>query len=1074
MSMGGRIRGLRVAPAIALGLACWAAVAARADETPADVVIQGGVLIDGSGAPRRRADVAIKGDRVIAVGDLAGTARVRTVDASGLVVAPGFIDLHTHSDDGIVADKARLNLNYITQGVTTIVTGNCGSGPIDVKAYFDKIDARGAGSNVVHLIPHGSLRRAVLGVEDREPTRDETARLKELAKAAMDAGAWGMSTGLIYVPSRYGRTPELVELAKLVHGYGGIYASHIRTEEDGLLDAVDEALAIGEQSGAPVHVSHLKASGRRNWGKTAQALAKIADARANGRAASADQYPYVASSTSLGAMVVPHWAVRVSKEEFAQIADDPVQGPKLREEILRELESRMGGAAIRLTTYAPKPSRVGKDLETIAKEEGTTPLEVVLDVQRHGGTQAINFSMSEDDVRAVMQSDFVATASDGGARGELNDANRPHPRSFGTFPRKIRYAEDDRVITLEHAIRANAGLPASILGLRDRGVVRPGAFADLVVFDPKTFRDAATFDEPQKYAEGARYVFVNGVPLIDEGKRPEFPAADAKLPGRALRLRQDGPADVVLLPGRIWTGDKAKPWAEALATRDGAIVAVGSREEVLAWKGPSTRVIEAPGTLATPGLVDAHGHIEMLGASLLQLDLRGVKTLDEVARRIKEHAATLPADAWVLGANWDQSLWPGGEFPDASTLDAASPDRPVWLSRVDGHAGWANTEAMKRAEVDAKSQPPSDGQIHRLPDGRPSGVFIDGAMGLVGRVVPPASREDLRKRTLAAQDRILAYGLTGIHDAGVSRSEAEVFAELDREGLLKIRVYAMASPPSGREVEFVSKPPASPSGGRFEMRAIKLFIDGAMGSRGALLFEPYADDPHNTGLLLIDPETLEKTTVAALKNGWQVAVHAIGDKGNALVLDAFAAARKAVPEAADPRLRIEHAQVVRKEDVPRFAALGVIASMQPSHASDDLRWADARLGPGRVDGAYAWRWFLDAGVRLAFGSDFPVEVVDPQWGLYAALTRQEADGSPAGGWHPDQRMSLDETLRAFTAGSAYAAFAEDRLGVLKPGFRADLTVFDRDLFQSPPADVLTAKVKYTIVDGEVAFEAARP
>lgn len=1048
---------------------------AAADEAPADLVFEGGTVVDGTGSPRSRADVAIKGDRIVAVGDLRGMARVRTIDAAGLVVAPGFIDLHTHSDDGIVSDKARLNLNYITQGVTTIVTGNCGSGPIDAKGYFDKIDGAGAGSNVVHLIPHGSLRRAVLGVEDREPTAEEMEKLKALAKAAMDAGAWGMSTGLIYVPSRYGRTPELVELAKLVHGYGGIYASHIRSEESGLLDAIDEALAIGEQSGAPVHVSHLKASGRRNWGKTAQAIEKIAAARAAGRIATADQYPYIASSTTLGAMVVPHWAVRVSKEEFAKLADDPVQGPKLRAEIQEALDERMGGAAIRLTRYEPKPSRIGKDLDAIAKEEGTTPLEVVLDVQRHGGTQAINFGMSEDEVRTVMQSDFVATASDGGARGPVNDGTRPHPRSFGTFPRKIRYAEDEHVITLEHAVRANSGLPASILGLVDRGVIRPGAYADLVVFDPQTFRDKATFEEPMQYAQGAKFVLVNGVAVIADGAPVDFPAGAGKLPGRALKLKQDGPADVVLIPGRIWTGDRANPWAEALAARGGEVVAVGTRAEAMAWKGPSTRVIEAPGTLATPGLIDAHGHVEMLGAGLRQLDLRGVASLEEVAAKVKAYADGLPADAWVLGANWDQSLWPGEAYPDASVLDAAAPGRPVWLSRVDGHAGWASTEAMKRAKVDAATQPPSDGQIYRHPDGRPTGVFIDGAMGLIGRVVPPASREEIRDRILAAQGHILARGLVGVHDAGVSRREAEVFRELDAEGLLKLRCYAMASPPAGKEAESLAiSPVAASPGARFEMRAVKLFIDGAMGSSGALLFEPYADGPDNKGLLLIDPKTLEATTVAGLRSGWQIAVHAIGDRGNALVLDAFAAARKAVPTAADPRLRIEHAQVVRKEDVARFAELGVIASMQPSHASDDMRWADARLGPGRVDGAYAWRWFLDAGARVAFGSDFPVEVVDPQWGLYAALTRQDREGNPPGGWHPDQRISLEETLHAFTAGAAYAAFAEDRLGVLKPGLRADVTVFDRDLFSVTPADVLAAKVSYTVIDGEVVYDSNRP
>ena len=261
-----------------------------------------------------------------------------------------------------------------------------------------------------------------------------------------------------------------------------------------------------------------------------------------------------------------------------------------------------------------------------------------------------------------------------------------------------------------------------------------------------------------------------------------------------------------------------------------------------------------------------------------------------------------------------------------------------------------------------------------------------------------------------------------------------------------------ATLPAGGEVDFVSRRP-SPSleKSRFELRAVKLFMDGAMGSRGALLFQPYHDDPKNFGLMLIDPHLLEAITTGALKNGWQVCTHAIGDKGNALVLDAYAAARQAVPEARDPRLRIEHAQVVRKRDVARFAELKVIASMQPSHASSDLRWADARLGPGRVDGAYAWRWFTEAGVTLAHGSDFPVEIVNPFWGIFAAITRQDAEGKPAGGWQPAQKLTLHEALRGFTRGAAYAAYAEDRVGTLKPGYRADLTLIDRDLFEVDPA-----------------------
>jgi predicted amidohydrolase YtcJ len=381
---------------------------------------------------------------------------------------------------------------------------------------------------------------------------------------------------------------------------------------------------------------------------------------------------------------------------------------------------------------------------------------------------------------------------------------------------------------------------------------------------------------------------------------------------------------------------------------------------------------------------------------------------------------------------------------------------------------------MRRAKVAKDAQAPSDGQILRDDHGNPTGVFIDGAMGLVGRAVPGPTKLDIRRRLLAAQHLALQAGLTGVHDAGISRRTADVYRDLDREGRLRIRIYAMASPPSGGEVAFVGRrPDAGPEGARFEMRAIKLFIDGAMGSRGGLLFAPYSDDPKNSGLLLIDPKTLEATTTAALRHGWQVATHAIGDRGNALVLDAYAAARKAVPEARDPRLRIEHAQVVRKEDVGRFSALGVIASMQPSHASDDMRWADARLGPGRVDGAYAWRWFADARVRLAFGSDFPVEVVNPLWGLYATITRQDAQGRPPGGWHPEHLLGLEEALRAHTAGSAYAAFAEDRLGVLKPGLRADVTVLDRDLFRVAPRDLLDARPLLTIVEGEIAYDRDR-
>ena len=1043
------------------------AALSRADESrPTDVVFRGGTLIDGTGRPSRIADVAIRGDKIVGVGKVEIGPGTKVVDITGLVVAPGFIDLHTHSDVPIVAEATRDNRNYQAQGVTTIVTGNCGGGTLDVATYFESIERHGAGANVIHLIPQGNVRESAVGRAERKADPSQIRSMLRLVEKGMQAGAWGMSSGLIYVPSRYASTAELAALAKVVGAHGGIYASHIRDEGKGLIPSIEEAIAIGRQGGLPVHISHLKAMGKANWGTTRDACAAIEKARASGLKVTADQYPYVASSTRLTAMVVPHWAGQGTTTDFGRIADDPVQGPKLRREIEHDLAERDGGSSIRIARYAKEPGIAGLNLAEIARRRGTTPIEVVIDIERNGGAQAISFGMSEEDVRQVMTCEYVATASDGAAH-RPGGTDKPHPRAYGTFPRKIRYAIDRKAISLEQAVRSCSGLPAEILGLPDRGTIRPGAFADLVVFDPANFRDVGTFDDPTRYATGVKYLLINGEAVIESGK-----AVPKIRPGRVLRLSTDGPAQTILKVGRIWTGDPAKPWAEAIAIRAGEIVAIGSNDDVRPYQGRLTNVLEFPTAFATPGLIDAHAHMETLGASLEEVDLRGVDRLEEVARRVKERIEKTPGDGWILGGNFDQTLWPGGEFADAGVLDGVAPKRPVWLRRVDGHAGWANSEAMRRAKLAKDAEDPFDGRILRDQTGKPTGVFIDGAMGLISGAVPPASQADVVRRLLAAQREVLRQGLTGIHDAGLSHLEIDAYLLIDRDRRLSVRVYGMASPPEGEEVEFVSRPvPKAWTGRRFGVRSIKLFIDGAMGSRGGLLFDPYSDEPGKTGLLLIDPKTLEETTVAALKNGWQVNTHAIGDKGNALVLDAYAAAFKAVPDVRDPRLRVEHAQVVRKPDVARFKALGLIASMQPSHAIDDMRWADARLGPGRVDGAYAWRWFFDAGVPLAFGSDFPVEVANPFYGLYAAVTRQDEKGLPPGGWHPDQRMTLEDALRAHTQGSAFAAFEENRVGRLSVGMRGDVTVVDRDLFKIAPIEILKTKVVATLIDGEPVYVA---
>ena len=531
--------------------------------------------------------------------------------------------------------------------------------------------------------------------------------------------------------------------------------------------------------------------------------------------------------------------------------------------------------------------------------------------------------------------------------------------------------------------------------------------------------------------------------------------------------------DLVVLAREIWTGNPAHPTAQGVAVRDGKIVAVGTREEIQAHRGPRTRVLEFADDLVTPGLVDAHGHLTSLGGSLSQLDVRGAKSASEVAQRVRRWADEHPDDPWIIGRNWDQSLWPEMQFPTAAILDDLVPDRPVWLSRVDGHAGWANSEAMRRANISKATQAPADGQILRDGAENPTGVFVDGATTLIESKIPPPTPDKISQQILATQAACLKLGLTGVHDAGMSSTEAAVFRSLDQNNQLKLRVYAMASP-GADPVAFASRPPQTdPPGARFTMRAIKLYADGAMGSRGALLFEPYADDAASTGLTLIDPKTIERATGAALKNGWQICTHAIGDKANAQTIAAYEAALRANPTANDARLRIEHAQVIRKADVARFKELGVIASMQPSHVMTDQRWADVRLGAGsvRVQGAYAWRWFLDAGVPLAAGSDFPVEVPNPLRGLFAATTRKANEAAPKG-WHADQCMTVDEALRAFTAGPAFAAFSEQRLGRIAPGFDADFTVIAPRGFDFAARRFIEADdaISATIIAGEVVYQ----
>lgn len=501
---------------------------ASASAEDADVLLQGGTVIDGSGSNRFAADVAIRDDQIIRVGDCADVDAVWTIDCTGRIVCPGFIDLHNHSDRQIVRPQTRAAVNYVTQGCTTMVTGNCGSGPVDTGDYLKKIDVSGAGPNVAHLIPQGSVRERVLGSVNVAATEEQISEMRALCDRAMQDGAWGMSTGLIYVPSSYADTKELIELAKIVGKHGGIYASHIRGEGTGLLKSVNEALEIGRQAEVPVHVSHFKSSGRDAWGLVREAVRMIEKERAAGRTVTADQYPYIASSTSLGATLLPSSARAGGSKALIARMDNPETGPALTRTIERSVQKKDGGRAVRIARYAPNQAYVGRNLAEIAAMQKKTAAEIAEEILRGGGASIVNFSMNEEDVRYVMAVPWVATASDG--RAYLPGADRPHPRNYGTFPRKLAYYSlQEKVVGLEQAVRSMTSLPAKILGVKDRGLLKVGLMADVVVLDPALLKDTATFGAPHQYAKGIDYVLVNGTMVVSEG------TPTGALPGRALR-----------------------------------------------------------------------------------------------------------------------------------------------------------------------------------------------------------------------------------------------------------------------------------------------------------------------------------------------------------------------------------------------------------------------------------------------------------------------------------------------------------------------------------------------------------
>jgi predicted amidohydrolase YtcJ len=526
-------------------------------------------------------------------------------------------------------------------------------------------------------------------------------------------------------------------------------------------------------------------------------------------------------------------------------------------------------------------------------------------------------------------------------------------------------------------------------------------------------------------------------------------------------------ADLVLQGGVVWTGVPGAPLAEAVAVRGGKIQGVGSAGDMRAFVGRETELVELGGRMVLPGFIDSHTHFIPGGFQLSSVDLRDASTPEEFARRIGDFAATVPPGSWITGGDWDHEMW-GGELPRRDWIDALTPDHPVFVSRLDGHMALANSLALELGGVTRSTSVPSGGEMVLDPGtGEPTGVLKDEAMGLVFGVIPDYSEEDMDRALDAAIAHALSQGVTQTHHMGTSWAEFETFRRAKAEDRLKMRIYSVVPLSQWERLRtFVAE------NGRGDDRlwwgGLKAFVDGSLGSTTAWFYEPYTDDPSTSGLLTTDTASLRRWALAGDEAGFQLLIHAIGDQANDWLLDLYQTVAQE-NGARDRRPRIEHAQHLSPAAFPRFAELGVIPAMQPYHAIDDGRWAEKRIGPDRIKTTYAFRSLLDAGAPLSFGSDWTVAPMNVRQGIYAALTRRTFDGANPGGWVPEEKITLEEALTAYTLGSARAGFMEEKVGTLQVGRYADLAVLSQDLFKMDPVDIPDVQVDMTIVEGEVVY-----
>jgi predicted amidohydrolase YtcJ len=529
-------------------------------------------------------------------------------------------------------------------------------------------------------------------------------------------------------------------------------------------------------------------------------------------------------------------------------------------------------------------------------------------------------------------------------------------------------------------------------------------------------------------------------------------------------------ATLIITNAAVYTVDKQHPNAEAVAVIGDRIVAVGSRAEIDLWRNAQTKVIDAGNKLMLPGFNDAHVHFIQGGAQLDQVQLTEAADPEEFARRIAAQVKKTPKDEWVLGGRWDETKWPKPELPDKNLVDAVSGDTPVFVERYDGHEALANSTAMKLADVDAKTAEVPGGVVVRDASGNPTGIFKDAAMALIYKAIPPMTHEQRLRAARAALKHAASLGVTSVQHMNPEFADVAAYSELAEKGELMTRIYAVPMETEWRDQAKVGIRHAWGSS-YLRLGAVKGYADGSLGSRTAYMFEPFTDDPKNRGLLsdeMHPPSAMRDRLMQADAAGLQLRVHAIGDRAISMILNIFADIEKE-HGYQDRRFVIEHAQHMAQTDFERFAKLHVIASMQPYHAIDDGRWAEARLGHARTRYSYAWRSFLDHGVMLAFGTDWPVAPLDPMQGLYAAVTRATLDGKNPGGWIPEEKITLPEAIEAYTMGAAFAEFQEREKGSITPGKLADMVILSDNIFDQKPEAVRNVKVKTTITGGKVVY-----